>query len=421
MVKRARPGRLYLVTAPTYPMLADATFRSMCDVAKQLGVVAPGDIKTSPPPSIKLRTGAEILFRSTEKPEHLRGPNLSGLWMDEASLSKQEAFDILIGRLREGGEQGWLTATFTPKGKIHWTYKTFGTQQPDTELIHATSSENPFLPAGFVHKIRRKYGIQQSRQELGGLFVEGGGNHYFPTLWPRYVDTGDAYRIRMGDRWHHITKNSCYRLLTLDWAMGKPKNDAKSIAARATGMEELKGDHTSFVVADMASEEGLLFILYCLNERIPIAHNAPRLAEVCRRWNPLVVAGDDDNLTEAMLLECRRHRDIPEIKCLAIGGRNKLIRSQAAIVRGERGMVYLPQDDHKPGMEWMEEFCDQLASFTGADGEPDDIADAFSLMGRLADEFRPGADENYESMLGDPDAIKVEGYNGPANRRDPWQ
>ncbi len=60
--------------------------------------------------------------------------------MDEASLSKQEAYDILIGRLREGGEQGWLSATFTPKGKTHWTYKKFGTGQPDTELIHAIAS-----------------------------------------------------------------------------------------------------------------------------------------------------------------------------------------------------------------------------------------------------------------------------------------
>ena len=126
MIRRSKPDRLYLVTAPTYPMLSDATYRSLGDLAQMLDLVGPGDKKTSPPPSIKLRNGAEILFRSTDNPEMLRGPNLSGVWMDEASLSKQEAFDILIGRLREGGEEGWLTATFTPKGKAHWTYKILG-------------------------------------------------------------------------------------------------------------------------------------------------------------------------------------------------------------------------------------------------------------------------------------------------------
>src|SRR4051812_27216130 len=62
MIRRAKPGRLYLVTAPTYPMLSDASFRSFLGIAHDLGVVGPGDAKTSPPPSIKLRTGAEVLF-----------------------------------------------------------------------------------------------------------------------------------------------------------------------------------------------------------------------------------------------------------------------------------------------------------------------------------------------------------------------
>lgn len=405
VLKRSKPGRLYLVTAPTYPMLSDATFRSLTGLARQLEVMSPGDAKSSPPPSVKLRNGAEVLFRSTDNPETLRGPNLSGVWMDEASLSKREAFDILIGRLREGGEQGWLTATFTPKGKVHWTYKTFGTGQPDVELVHARSSENPFLPADFVDNVRKRYTTQQAGQELGGLFVEGAGNHYFPHLWPRYLDVGDAYRMRDGDRWRHVRKAECSRLLALDWAMGKPKSDARSKAQTAMG--ELRGDHTCFVAADLDSETGALYLLNCLNERIPMGSNAPRLAEFCRRWLPEVVAGDDDNLSETMLLETRRYRDIPMTKPMSLGGKNKLVRSQAAIVRAERGMVYLPQEDREPGKEWVDVLSDQLAAFTGADGEQDDIADAVGILGRLADEFVPGEDvSNVDPVLG------VGGYDG---------
>ena len=404
MIRRSKPGRLYLVTAPTYPMLSDATFRSLTGMARDLGVVAIGDMKSSPPPSIKLVTGAEILFRSTDNPEMLRGPNLSGIWMDEASLSKQEAFDILLGRLREQGEQGWMSATFTPKGKVHWTYKVFGTKQPDTELIHATSDENPFLPPTFVQNVRKRYTAQQARQELGGAFIEGAGNHYIPHLWPRYTDVGDAYRVRDGDRWGHYRKEDCYRLLALDWAMGKPKSDARSKAQAATGMLELRGDHTAFVVADL-TDDGRLFILHTTNERIPMGSNAPRLAEVCRRWEPIVVAGDDDNLSETMLLETRRYRDIPMVKPMAIGGKNKLVRSQAAIVRAERGMMYLPAAISRAN-DWVDMLSDQLAAFTGADGEQDDMADAVAILGRLADEFKPGEDvEDYEPMT------SVGGYN----------
>jgi hypothetical protein len=422
MIRRSKPGRLYLVTAPTYPMLSDATFRSLGDLARDLELVGPGDSKLSPPPSIKLRNGAEVLFRSTDNPEMLRGPNLSGVWMDEASLSKQEAFDILIGRLRQG-EQGWMTATFTPKGKAHWTYKVFGQLSgidPDTFLVHAQSEENPFLPAGFVHKVRRRYTSNQARQELGGVFLEDGGNHYFPGTWPRYEDVGDAYRVRLGDRMHHYRKVECSRLLGLDWAMGKPKNDQKSKQQAATG--ELKGDCTAFVVADL-TEDGKLLILYCLNERIPMGSNAPRLAEVCRRYNPLVVAGDDDNLSETMLLETRRYRDIPTTKPMSIGGKNKLVRSQAAIVRAERGTVYLPLDYRRGSdKEWVETLSDQLASFTGADGEQDDIADAVGILGRLADEFVPGEDSvgGQEPVMGSGGGYDDSMYGTGSNPAGGW-
>lgn len=408
MICRAKADRLYLVTAPTYPMLSDASFRSFLDVARQLGVVGGNDVKSSPPPSIKLRTGAEVLFRSTDNPETLRGPNLAGWWMDEASLSKREAFDILIGRLRGGGEMGWGTATFTPKGKAHWTYKVFGAGAADTELIHARTEENPFLPPGFVENVRRHYTAQQIKQELGGIFVDSGGNHYFPDSWPRYTDTGDSYRIRDGDRWRHVRKAECVRMIALDWAMGKPK---KVRGATPAPMGELSGDCTAFVVADMTDDEdGLLFLLHAVNERIPLGSNAARLAELCRRWSPVIVSGDDDNLSEAMLLETRRYRDIPTIKTIPIGSRNKLTRSQAAIVRAERGMVYLPEPglEHLGrGGEWVDVLSDQLASFTGADGEPDDIADAVGILGRLADAFSPGEDvDEVDPILG------VSGFEG---------
>jgi predicted phage terminase large subunit-like protein len=175
LIKRAKPGRLYLVACPTYTMLADSTFRSFQSVAQQLGVLNPRDVKKGQF-EVKLRTGAEVIFRSADDPDKLYGPNLSGLWLDEASLMAREVFQVGIGRLREAGEQGWLTSTFTPKGKLHWTFDTFATGRPNTSIHYCRTRDNPFLPAEFHANVAGQYTSQLALQELEGQFVdmEGG-------------------------------------------------------------------------------------------------------------------------------------------------------------------------------------------------------------------------------------------------------
>lgn len=169
LLRRAQPGRLYGVYAPSFPMMRDATQRSFMQLARQFNYLR--EFKRSDNQAV-LGNGAEILFRSLDDPERARGPNLSGATIDEASLVPKEAFDIIIAALREGGEQGWLSATFTPKGKSHWTYDTFGQAKSDTELFRARTADNPFLPAGFSDTIARQYTSQLAAQELAGEFID---------------------------------------------------------------------------------------------------------------------------------------------------------------------------------------------------------------------------------------------------------
>lgn len=191
MLRRAKAGRLYMVIAPTYTMLCDSTFRIFLALAQRLGIVDPQDVKHSAPPSIKLRTGAEILFRSADEPDRLRGPNLSGIWLDEASLMEKDVFAIAIGRLREAGEQGWLSATFTPKGKAHWTFETFAAGGPDVALFRARTQDNPFLPRDFASTVRRQYTSQRAAQELEGEFIDAAGC-LFRREWFGIVDKPPA-------------------------------------------------------------------------------------------------------------------------------------------------------------------------------------------------------------------------------------
>lgn len=188
MIVNAQAGRLYMVTAPTYGMLRDATYRTFREIATQLGVWV--DIhKTDFTAIIRAKGGpVEVLFRSADDPDKLRGPNLSHLWMDEASLQAHEAYQISVARLREGGRHGRLTATFTPKGMGHWTYDVFGTNRPDVFTAFAETRDNPFVAPEFLDTVYSAYAGLRAEQELGGRFVSVEGaewpaEFFPPSIW----------------------------------------------------------------------------------------------------------------------------------------------------------------------------------------------------------------------------------------------
>ena len=198
LLRRAIPGRLYMVVAPTYPMLNDSSFRSFKTHAETLGI--PYTMNRSRF-SAMLPNKAEILFRSADNPDRLRGPNLSGCWLDEASYIDHEAYKIAIACLREGGQQGWMTATFTPRGRQHWTYLSFGLENPNTQLFRATTGQNIFLPDTFEGVIRQNYTSMMAAQELEGQFVDMHAG-VFKRSWFGIVNTvpKECRRVRYWDK-----------------------------------------------------------------------------------------------------------------------------------------------------------------------------------------------------------------------------
>jgi phage terminase large subunit-like protein len=237
LLKRLKSGRLYMVVAPTYPMLRDATMRTFFGLAEKVG--ADLTFNRAENRATFTRTGAEVLFRSADNPDTLRGPNLSGVALDEASLCDQRTYDVLIGRLRQSGEQGFFRACFTPKGPLHWTYDVFGTGKPDTALFRARTGENPFNPPGFEQTLAKQYGPAFARQELGGEFVETEGAEWpaawFPeSLWFR--------------QWPHPDRLTL-RAISLDPSKGKKADEGDYSAFAAVARDR---DGLLWVEADLA-------------------------------------------------------------------------------------------------------------------------------------------------------------------------
>lgn len=172
---RAQPGRFYMVIGPSYVEMKRTTMRTVFALLKRLNVKYTYHITDHL--LTLVQNGAEIIFASAEEPDSLRGPNLSGVWMDEAGLQKEEAFDTAIGSLREGGTFGWLSATFTPKGKTHWTYEVFGGgKNPHAELFRADTRDNVFIDPVFAAVLATKYPSEYARQEIGGEFLDAIGH-----------------------------------------------------------------------------------------------------------------------------------------------------------------------------------------------------------------------------------------------------
>ena len=94
LIRRAKRGRTYLVASPTGVLLQDTTLPTFKALAQDLGVW--GSVKLTPWPNVELTTGATIRFRTAEDPDKMRGPNISGCWLDEGSLMHENAFLVVI-------------------------------------------------------------------------------------------------------------------------------------------------------------------------------------------------------------------------------------------------------------------------------------------------------------------------------------
>ena len=158
---------LGLVIAPTYPMLRDATWRSYQEVAGAA-------IREFNKGEFVARIGqAEVLFRSADKPDRLRGPNIHWAHIDEAAMCPAQTWEIVIGRLRASGQAGPCWVTTTPRGR-NWLWD----KREQIRLFRARTKDNPHISREFVASLEMAYTGQFSRQELGGEFVSFEGLVY---------------------------------------------------------------------------------------------------------------------------------------------------------------------------------------------------------------------------------------------------
>lgn len=345
LLTRAKPRRLYYAVAPTYTMLKDASLRTFMDLGQRLHFIANinrSDLR------ILLGNGAEVLFRSADEPERMRGPNLSGAWLDEASLMHEDVHNLIIPALREAGEQGWLSATFTPKGRQHWTYRVFGTGRPNTELFHAKTADNPFVPRTFAASIAAQYTSHLQAQELEGLFID----QLEGALWRR--EWIDGTRVA-------VSPTSFSRVV---------------VAIDPAATSTTSADETGICVAGLG-DNGEYYVLHCLGYRLSPHGWASRALDLYDEHQADRIIAERNQGGEMVESTLRMVRPSAPVKTI-VASRGKAVRAEPVAALYEQGRVH-----HVGRLDTLE---DQMSAFPVA-CENDDMVD--SLVYAISELMQP--------------------------------
>jgi phage terminase large subunit-like protein len=116
---------------------------------------------------------AQVLCRSMENFQAHRGLEFGWYWLDEARDMDEEAYDVVLSRLRgqpPGTRYGGVLTT-TPNG-FGWLHRRFVAEpSPGQAVLRARTMDNPYLPAGYVDFLRSQYTERFAKQELDGEFL----------------------------------------------------------------------------------------------------------------------------------------------------------------------------------------------------------------------------------------------------------
>jgi len=162
------PDTVGIITANSYSQLKKATLAKFFEICDSLGLRY----------VYKQQDGVILLGKSTiytismEKYDLLRGIEAGWAWSDECAFYKEEAFNVLIGRIRDPRGTCQWKGTTTPNG-LNWVYEMFvENPKPGTHVVRARTKENVAnLGANYLKTLMSQYDSKLAQQELDGQFV----------------------------------------------------------------------------------------------------------------------------------------------------------------------------------------------------------------------------------------------------------
>ena len=184
-VLRAMKGRRVCLVSFSYPTLRDVVLDVLIKVLGKLGYQPDRDYFVNRTDMIVRVWGNEILLRSGDRPDSLRGLNCHDFGIDEArEFPDDSLFLILIGRIRNDENGQWRIST-TSYGH-NWVWQ-LSQDTDNVQLILQSTFSSPFLVQATKDELRARYTKQFARQELYGDIVDWGTGIIIPG-WFKIVE-----------------------------------------------------------------------------------------------------------------------------------------------------------------------------------------------------------------------------------------
>lgn len=165
------PGYTGVVVVPTVPSLRNVLIPEL----RKWGYLEYGTWKPSQN-RWELPNGSVVIFESADndrKIQRLRGPNIGWFGMDEPSTIPSNAWDVMVGRLREGDYINAFVSG-TPKG-FNWVYTKFVDEDERLDSVNlvtgVSSHDNPHLPDVYTDEIIEQHEGRYYEQEVLGEFT----------------------------------------------------------------------------------------------------------------------------------------------------------------------------------------------------------------------------------------------------------
>ncbi|MFH0702157.1 MAG: phage terminase large subunit [bacterium] len=167
------PGIRGLVGAQTFPIVRDTTLVNYFEHLDNFGYkkgVHYEYLKTEA--KLTFKNKSEVLFRYFENDTKLKSLNLGFVEIEEMSDVPESTFKMLLGRLRQADIPRYrLFGHTNPETSKGWIFKTFvESPKPNYRFIIAPTTQNVFLPDGFVENLRKAYDPEYFRINVLGEF-----------------------------------------------------------------------------------------------------------------------------------------------------------------------------------------------------------------------------------------------------------
>lgn len=232
-VKEESPMSPGVVCAPTHDQLDHATLATFKELLVDCGI---DFVHNKKPPKewnvpiskkydkfdniLTLKTGHIFVAVSLDEPENARGPEYGAAWIDEIASCTENAYKIILGRVRcKYAKRHRIRGATSPKG-MNWFYEWFADpskKKPGHGFFHATTMDNPFVPEMYKD-ILRNYDPETYAQEAMGQFVKSGSSRLFSEWEPTLEGNLKEWKF---DRNLHVHVGCDFNVSPLAWVVAQ--------------------------------------------------------------------------------------------------------------------------------------------------------------------------------------------------------